>query len=124
MNQLPLNAMRAFALTIERDGVRAAARELHVSHSAVSRHLRELERWLGVALFERGAGREAFRVTPQGRQLATTVLSALRDIGSDAEAVRGRRSRHAVTDPFATSVARRWLLPRLPAFERRFPPPE
>src|SRR5438552_17549204 len=93
MNELPLNAMRAFALTIEREGVRAAARELHVSHSAVSRHLREVERWLGVALFERGAGREAFRVTPHGRQLATTVLSALRDIGCGAQAVRERRPR-------------------------------
>ena len=121
MNELPLNAMRAFALTIERDGVRAAARELHVSHSAVSRHLRELERWLGVALFERGAGREAFRVTPQGRQLATTVLSALRDIGSAAEAVRERRSRHAVAISCAPSFASRWLLPRLPALERRYP---
>jgi len=29
MNELPLNAMRAFALTIERDVVRAAALELH-----------------------------------------------------------------------------------------------
>src|SRR5437667_10787758 len=114
MNELPLNAMRAFALTIERDGVRAAARELHVSHSAVSRHLRELERWLGVALFERGAGREAFRITPQGRQLETTVLSALRDIGSADEAVRERRSRHPGTNSCPPSLARCWVVPGLP----------
>jgi DNA-binding transcriptional LysR family regulator len=36
---LPLNALRAFALTVDNGGVRAAARELAVSHLAFGRHL-------------------------------------------------------------------------------------
>jgi DNA-binding transcriptional LysR family regulator len=60
---LPLNALRAFALTVDKGGVRAAARELAFSHSAVSRHLSELERYLGVALFERSGGSRGFTVT-------------------------------------------------------------
>jgi LysR family glycine cleavage system transcriptional activator len=121
MGELPLNAVRAFALTVDRGGVRAAARELQVSHSAVSRHLQELERWLGVKLFERRPGREGLRVTPQGRQLASTVLGALQDIESATAAVHERRARHAVTISCTPSFAGRWLLPRLAAVQRSYP---
>jgi LysR family glycine cleavage system transcriptional activator len=117
---LPLNALRAFALTVDKGGVRAAARELKVSHSAVSRHLSELERYLGVALFERG-GAGNFSVTPQARRLAEAVLGAMRDVRSAIDAVHEQRSRHAVTLSIAPSFAARWLLPRLPAFERNHP---
>lgn len=113
--------MRAFALTVDRGGVRAAARELGVSHSAVSRHLTELDRWFGVPLFERGRGRQSARITPQGRRLANTLLGALNDIQRAAEGVREGRSRHAVVICCAPSFAGRWLLPRLAAFERGYP---
>jgi LysR family glycine cleavage system transcriptional activator len=118
---LPLNALRAFALTVDKGGVRAAARELKVSHSAVSRHLSELERYLGVALFERGGGARNFSVTPQGQRLAGAVLGAMNDVRSAIDAVHEQRSRHAVTLSIAPSFAARWLLPRLSAFERGHP---
>jgi LysR family glycine cleavage system transcriptional activator len=118
---LPLNALRAFALTVEKGGVRAAARELAVSHSAVSRHLSELERYLGVALFERSGGSRGFTVTAQGRRLAAAVLTAMNDVRGAIDAVREQRSRHAVTLSIAPSFAMRWLLPRLPGFERGHP---
>ncbi len=43
MRELPLNALRAFAAIHATGGVRAAARELRIAHSSVSRHLAELE---------------------------------------------------------------------------------
>ena len=43
MRRLPLSALRAFAAVFETGGVRPAARALQVTHSAVSRHVRELE---------------------------------------------------------------------------------
>jgi len=118
---LPLNALRAFALTVDKGGVRAAARELTVSHSAVSRHLSELERYLGVTLFERSGGSRGFTVTAQGRRLAAAVLNAMNDVRAAIDAVREQRSRHAVTVSIAPSFAARWLLPRLPDFERKYP---
>jgi LysR family glycine cleavage system transcriptional activator len=121
VKEIPLNALRAFALAAERGGVRAAARELAVSHSAVSRHLRALERWLGVGLLERASGPRGFLLTAQGQRLAGAVQGALRDIRTAADAVREQRSRHAVTLSVAPSFATRWLLPRLPAFERGNP---
>jgi len=118
---LPLNALRAFALTVEKGGVRAAARELAVSHSAVSRHVRELETYVGAALFERTSGSRGFAVTAQGRRLATAMLSAMNDVRGAIDAVRERRSPHGVTLSIAPSFAVRWLLPRLPRFERMHP---
>ena len=97
MRTLPLNALRAFALAVEKGGVRAAARELAVSHSAVSRHLAELERWLGIPLLERDRSPRVFAVTPQGQRLARTTLTALYDIRRAADALREQRSRYAVT---------------------------
>jgi LysR family transcriptional regulator, glycine cleavage system transcriptional activator len=118
---LPLNALRAFALTVDTGGVRAAARDLAVSHSAVSRHLSELERYLGVPLFERSGGSRGNTVTAQGRRLAAAVLVAMNDVRGAVDAVREKRSRHAVALSIAPSFAARWLLPRLSEFERGHP---
>lgn len=121
MDPLPLNALRAFALAIQHGGVRAAARELGISHSAVSRHIAELERWLGVSLFERGNGTRGLVVTAQGRQLAAVASQSFADLARATGAVREQRSAHAVTISTTPSFAARWLLPRLPALERAHP---
>lgn len=118
MNDLPLNALRAFALVAAHGGVRAAARELGVAHSSVSRHLAELEAWLGVPLFERAAGR---RLTAQAQALGNAVLAGLREIEAATAVVREARSPFAVTLSTTPSFAARWLLARLPALERAHP---
>src|SRR5438874_1679713 len=120
MDRLPLNALRAFALVLERGGVRAAARELAISHSAVSRHLKELERWLGVALLEkRDAG--GLRATAQGQLLAEAARNALHGMQQAVEAVREQRSSYSVSVCTTPSFAVRWLLPRVPALQRSYP---
>ena len=121
MKPIPLNALRAFALTVRHGGVRSAARELSVSHSAISRHIGELERWLGAPLIERGASTRGLLVTAQGDRLATAALDALRDIGLAVDAVRELRPAHAVAISTTPSFAARWLLQRLPALERAHP---
>jgi LysR family transcriptional regulator, glycine cleavage system transcriptional activator len=121
MKELPLNALRAFSLTVAAGGVRPAARELGVSHSAVSRHLRELEKWLGTRLFERTRGEARLAATAQAQQLARGVTKALHDMDAAVQAVREKRSQFAVTIGAAPSVANRWLLPRLARLERAHP---
>src|SRR5437588_604502 len=120
MDRLPLNALRAFALVLERGGVRAAARELAISHSAVSRHLKELERWLGVALLEKRDG-GGWRATAQGQLLAEAARNGLHGMQQAVEAVREQRSSYSVSVCATPSFAVRWLLPRLPALQRSYP---
>jgi LysR family glycine cleavage system transcriptional activator len=121
MRELPLNALRAFASVYLHGGVRAAARELRIAHSSVSRHLAELEKWLGVELLRPAGGRRGLTFTPQGEALGRAALAGLREIAHAAAAVREARSAQAVTISAAHSLAVRWLLPRLPAFEQAFP---
>jgi LysR family glycine cleavage system transcriptional activator len=121
MKDLPLNALRAFALAIAHGGVRAAARELGIAHSSVSRHLVELEAWLGVPLFEREGDRRGWQPTAQARAFGAATLAGLRDVAAAAAAVREVRSPFAVTLSTTPSFAARWLLPRLPALERAYP---
>ena len=121
MHSLPLNALRAFATVYAQGGVRAAARELQVAHSAVSRHLAELDGWMGVSLAHPGGGRRRLAFTPQGEALARATLAALREIDTAATALREARSAHSVTLTTPPSFASRWLLPRLPRLEQAHP---
>src|SRR5262249_33099268 len=120
MDRLPLNALRAFATVIDRAGVRAAARELGISHSAVSRHLRELEHWLEAPLFEKSSGR-ALRVPPRGQRVTEARGGALQGIREGVEWMRERHPRHAVSVSTTAPFGARWLLPRLPALRRAYP---
>jgi LysR family glycine cleavage system transcriptional activator len=121
MKELPLNALRAFALVYSRGGVRAAARELGIAHSSVSRHLAELDAWLGGSLIRESAGRRGITFTPKGEALGRATLLAFTEIERAAAALRDVRGVHAVTLSATPSFAARWLLPRLPALEAAHP---
>ena len=118
---LPLNALRAFAVVYRCRGVRAAARELGIAHSSVSRHLGELDRWLGVPLLHAGAGRAGLAFTPQGEALGQAVCAGLEQIEHAVALLREARPAHAVALSTTPSFAIRWLLPRLPSFEKAHP---
>ncbi|MEX2124758.1 MAG: LysR substrate-binding domain-containing protein [Woeseia sp.] len=122
MEDLPLNALRAYAVVYAHGGVRSAARELGIAHSSVSRHLAELERWLGIAVIEKpGAGRRGLTFTPQGEALGKAAVAGFRDIARAVSAVREARSPFSVTLVAAPSFASRWLLPKLPLLEAAHP---
>ena len=64
--QLPLTALRTFEVTGRLLNMRLAAKELGVTHGAVSHQVRALEERLGVALFIREHNR--LQLTPQGQR--------------------------------------------------------
>src|SRR3979490_1748360 len=97
-----------------------SARAREISHSAVSRHLKELERWLGVTLLERRDS-GGLRASAQGQLLAEAARSALHGMQQALEAVREQRSSSSVSVSTTPSFAVRWLLPRLPALPRSYP---
>lgn len=106
-----LNALRAFEAAARRLSVKEAALELHVSASAVSHHIRQLEALLGCTLFERtGRGVE---LTEEGARLLPKLA---RGFGLITEAVAELHARTAL-GPLRISVleifAHYWLLPRI-----------
>jgi LysR family glycine cleavage system transcriptional activator len=111
--------LRAFEAAGRHLSFSRAADELHVTQSAVSRHVRALEDALGQRLFRR-TGR-AVALTPEGGR----YFAALRDCFDHMdEATRGlRRARQEpiLTVDILPTLATRWLIPRLPSFTDAHP---
>ena len=115
----PLNAVRAFAAAARHQSFSRAAEELHVSHSAVSRHIRLLEERLGVLLFERRTRHSL--LTPAGQTFYEQVSVALAQIANAASALTRSASLRKVRINVRPSFAVRWLIPRLPNFMALYP---
>ncbi len=118
MLHLPLNALRAFAMVYDTGGIRPAARTLGVAHSSVSRHVRELEAWLGSDLLIHRDGKRSLAFSPQGEALGKAALSSLSELAGAVAAISEVRPGNSVTIDTTPSFAVRWLLPRLGTFEQ------
>ncbi|MEW6761319.1 MAG: transcriptional regulator GcvA [Pseudomonadota bacterium] len=118
MSLPPLHTLRAFEAIGRLGSFTLAARELHLTHSAVSHQMRALESSLQTTLIDRT--RREVALTPQGRQFLATVRPLLQQLLEAAEALRqaGRRRLRINVLP---SFAARWLLPRLGDFFLRHP---
>jgi len=108
----PLNTLLPFEATVRHASMTAAAQELHVTHGAVSRQIQNLERFLGISLFERQT--RALRPTPQARQLAAVVRDALDQIDAAARQIAQRTPAGPLTLSCEPTLLMRWLIPRLP----------
>src|SRR5579872_5109152 len=115
----PLNALRMFLVAARHLSFTRAALELNVTHGAVSRQVRQLEQWLGVALFERQVRQIA--LTAEGQQLLADAAPAMDQLGQAARAVMARAPGLAVRINIRSSFAVRWLIPHLPDFVARHP---
>jgi len=113
---LVLDHLRSFEAVARRAGFGAAAEELHVTQSAVSRQIKSLEDELGAPLFVRGARR--IELTQAGQTLLRAITPALARIDSAVRQIRAARGRAQVSLSTFPSFASLWLLPRLPTFER------
>jgi LysR family glycine cleavage system transcriptional activator len=115
INKLPpLNAVRAFAAAARHQSFSRAAEELHVSHSAVSRHIKLLEEHLGVLLFERRIRQSV--LTPEGQSFYEQVSAGLSQIANAAAALKQHASLRTVKINVRPTFAQRWLTPRLADF--------
>lgn len=115
----PLNALRAFESTARLGSVSAAARELHVTHGAVSRQLRTLEQHFGTALFDK-AGR-GIVLTVNGRELQQSVGEAFSRLSEGCAALRRRLDEAPFTLACPGSLLARWLIPRLDRLNAELP---
>ncbi len=113
----PLNALRAFEAAARHNGYIAAAQELSVTRGAISRHVKQLEEHLGVALFRRHA--RGVDLTEAGRRLQPVLLDAFEKIGREVSRLSDDAGKLRVICPPATSI--RWLIPKLDDFRARHP---
>lgn len=111
-----LNAMRAFEVAARLGSIRRAAEELRVSDGAVSRHIKNLEDELGVALFERG--NRSMRLTPAAAAFAATVTEALASISRGTEHLRALHDQSTIMLTAPDTFLLRWLVPRLQGLEK------
>lgn len=115
----PLNALRAFEAAARLGSFSAAADELCVTHGAVSRHIQQLESWLGHALFDRYNRRVA--LTAAGQRYVGEITAAFDRI-AEATAQQTQTDGQTVLRVNAPATfALRWLIPRLSSFQAAQP---
>ncbi len=115
----PLNPLRAFEAAARRGSVSAAARELNVTHGAVSHQIRALEASLNAPLFERGGKR--LKLTPQGALLLPAVTDAFEGIAAATALMSRPSTSGALRISCVPALLSHWLLPRLNEFTEQYP---
>jgi LysR family glycine cleavage system transcriptional activator len=117
----PISAghLRAFEAVARHLNFRAAAEEMALTQSAVSRQIQSLEEEVGVGLFLRHT--RAVELTSAGAQLLMAVSQSLPRIDSAVRQIRQSAGRKAVALTTFASFASMWLIPRLEQFQRENP---
>lgn len=115
----PLNTLRVFEAAARHGSFVRAAQELHVTHGAVSRQIRQLEDALGAALFER-RNRAVF-LTSAGEQLRVAAADAFSILTESIDRIARRATSSALVVSCEPTLAMRWLIPRLSRFQARHP---
>ena len=113
----PLNAVRAFEVAARHISFTKAAKELFVTHGAVSKQVATLEAWLGCTLFNRAQSQ--LSLTDAGRTFLTAVTPALDRIAVTAIQLQEQTEPTALRISAPPTFTMRWLIPRISAFQRR-----
>jgi len=116
-----LEQLEAFHAVVKHGGFQRASDSLHVSQSAVSMRIKELETQLGIKLFVRMGRRD--RLTDAGRivdEHATRLLIVLRELHESIDDLKGVR-RGQLRCGAATTIAVHLLPSVLVEFKKHFP---
>ncbi len=120
-DQLNLNLLKTFILVAEERNFRAASERLHISHSAVSVQIKQLEHQVGAPLFIRTTRNVQF--TPEGEQLFAGIKAIFWDLHSILQKIR---TENAAQNDFislacTTAVASAYLVPAMSLYRNEYP---
>ncbi len=115
----PLHHLAAFEAAARLSSFSAAARELDLTQSAVSKQVAALESRLDTVLFTRD--RQRVSLTAAGENYADEVRSALHRLASATLQLRANPTGGALRLAVLPTFATRWLAPRLTDFVRQHP---
>lgn len=114
-----LAALRAFDALARRRTLSAAARELNVTHAAISQHLRGLETHFGQTLAQRDG--QMFRLTEQGEALALALEDGFSTIAEGVTSLMDATAQGPVRVTLTPTFAETWLMPRIGRFWQAHP---
>lgn len=114
-----LNGLRAFEAAARHLSFTNAAAELNVTQTAISHQIRRLEEELGVRLFFRQ--NRALALTPEATEYLPGVRAAFNDLRFATDRLLRKDNENVLTVSTLASLAAKWLLPRLPAFQEAHP---
>lgn len=113
-----LNAVRAFESAGRHGSFTGAAHELNVTHSAISRHVRGLEKQLGVRLFRNVA--RGVELTANGMFYLSEISVALDKISEASEQLKDRAS-GSISISCEPTFAVKWLMHHIGKFRDKYP---
>jgi LysR family transcriptional regulator, glycine cleavage system transcriptional activator len=119
--RLPLHTLPAFRVVARLANLRAAAEELHLTHSAVSQQLKLLEEQIGFELFDRRGRRVVLNAAGAALLRAVEPALAQLDDGLRAAAAASGNEAQRIRITLLSSFAQRWLLPRMGRWRERHP---
>src|SRR6202051_5093103 len=114
-----LNGLRAFEAASRHLSFTVAASELKLTPTAISHQIRRLEEELGIRLFIRQ--NRTLALTPEARDYLPGVRAAFNDLRLATDRVLRRDNDHVLTVSTLASLAAKWPLPRLSAFQEAHP---
>ncbi len=110
-----ISELNAFVVSARHASFSKAAKELFVTQSAISRHIAELESYLGHPLFIRS--RNGLALTHIGETYLKQVRSALQALeGATTQVMSTAKHTHLLNLSVAPTFAANWLLCRLETF--------
>lgn len=110
----PVANLLAFEAVARRNSVSRAADELHLTQSAVSRQIHQLETQLGVTMFHRV--RQRVVLSEAGRAYAAEVRILLHQLSDATRRTMACTQRDELNLAVLPTLGTRWLIPRLGDF--------
>ncbi|WP_245513659.1 MULTISPECIES: LysR substrate-binding domain-containing protein [unclassified Mesorhizobium] len=115
----PLAMVRAFEAAARTGSMRKAGQDIGLSHTVISRHVKNLEAWLGTKLVL--AGPRGISLTHDGQQFESAVSQAFNLICGAADNLRAATRKGTLRIWCMPGLATRWLTPRLSQIESLMP---
>ena len=110
-----LSGLRAFEVAARHMSFTLAATELHVTQTAISHQIRRLEEQLGIPLFIRH--NRVLLLTPEAQDYLPSVRSAFDALRRATERLRRSDREGLLTVSTTASLAAKWLVSRVAAFQ-------
>ncbi len=107
-----IQSMQAFLQAARVGSFSSAARQLSLTHSAISQQIRTLEEFVGQPLFVRESGRVV--LTDAGVLFANQLTDGFEQIDRALSSVKERTVKQSITLDVDPELAQSWLVARLP----------